>query len=163
MTQINHKDPLELLYDEEIYFPFKLPAQTSTPSAVPEAVNEAPASENIRMASVFLTAPEGKLLDTYEKILLALGRKRTDTPELISLTPTKEDLISFLREKQCNGAVIWGIKPQEIGLSATPYQMTALHEINFLFCDTLSDLENDATKKLKRVLWTELRAHFNKQ
>lgn len=162
MTQINHKDPLELLYDENIYFPFQVNTNKPVVNPVVADSGDTGSTETINMASVFLTSPDGKYLDTYEKILLALGRKRADTPEFISLTPRLEDIIAFLREKQCSGAVLWGIKPEEIGVGAKPYQLTPLHQINFLFSDSLSELENDATKKLKRILWTELRAHFNK-
>lgn len=162
MTQINYKDPLELLFDEDIYFPFKVPDTASASPLVKTTLENEKTSESLRMASVFMTTPEGKLLDTYEKILMALGRKRSETPELISVTPSMEAIVSFLREHACNGVVVWGVKPEELGVQAKLYELTPLHQVHFLFSDSLIHLENDESKKLKRILWTELRSHFNK-
>lgn len=162
MTKESIADPFELFYDEEIYFPFEV--QTDLVAKAPE--KKIPASESgkglvpLQLASVFHQNADRNEQRFYEKILQAIGRIRSGTPETQMLKPELEALIQYALEQKAGGLIIWGYTPSDFGLEGERYQLIRRNEIKLLFSHTLRDVENDRSNALKRKLWSVIREQF---
>lgn len=67
---------------------------------------------------------------------------------------------TFARDKGVATALIFGLGKQNLGINAAilPYQPTIFYGVNWLFADSLSEIEADKNKKA--LLWQALKSIF---
>lgn len=99
-----------------------------------------------------------------EKILAAVGMNLHKDTLFALIRPNERVCLStFLRDKQPQAVLVFGLAPTHLGLQAefARYQPVRFYGAAFLWADSLATLEPD--KALKGRLWTALQTMFLSQ
>ncbi len=119
--------------------------------------------KQVLVVAAFKAGETGKVA-FLEKILAAVGMDlHKDTLFALVRPNERVCLNTFLRHKQPQAVLVFGLSPAHLGLQAefARYQPVQFYGTAFLWADSLATLEPD--KALKGRLWTALQTMFLSQ
>lgn len=119
--------------------------------------------KQVLVVAAFEAGETGKVA-FLEKILAAVGMDLHKDTLFALVRPNERVCLStFLRDKQPQAVLVFGLAPAHLGLQAefAHYQPVRFCGASFLWADALATLEPD--KALKGRLWTALQTMFLSQ
>ena len=108
-----------------------------------------------------LAEPDSEANKVFLSTVLSAAKLDLVSDTFFVEIPAGEPINCFvgLRERP-KFILVFGLSPAQVGLQAAiqPYQVTLLHQVTWLFADSISQLEPDRDKKGK--LWSALKEIF---
>ncbi len=138
--------------------------------ALPENLDWANVLKGKQAGEVFIAYrqpdSDSEINNFLAKVLAAAKLQLEEDCTYLPLEPNQQFLLSQLPHfKTLKTAILFGLKPQEIGLqiNAKPYMPVKLSNVRLIFVDDLSAIYEERQsggKKMSAMLWNILKAEF---